>query len=488
VHVGYLFGDLDRCVQELHTHARRSVVLPQPVGREHRVEINHTGYTRNLQITESQLYAEIDVAADVGVELFLLDAGWFGRAADRWLEAAGDWGEESSLLPHGVQAAFDRARERGMLCGLWVEAERMGATSRLLREHPDWQMERRGMKIPNLDLSRPEVAAYFERTIAGLIEKYRLDCFRLDYNISIGEGGEAERYGYTENVLWRYYEALYGVFDRIHRRFPDVLLENCSSGGGRTDFGIMSRFHWTQITDLWAPAPTLKIVNGMTLALPPELCETLGGAISDGVADLDFQLRVSVFGHFCASGIFPAVDQQHARARERWRHAIELYKTFVRPMLATSRLYHHTPIQRQREAGSWVVLECAGPDRGRAFAGIWRLAGACDDTYHFRARGLDRGRRYRVTFDTAGQSYEVAGDALVDHGLHVRVEGPLTSELILFEAVEPSGPHPQPLSYEERGARPSPVAVLVAHALPSQERVAEGRERFSPTRPRWQRR
>ncbi|MCL5997235.1 MAG: alpha-galactosidase, partial [Chloroflexi bacterium] len=305
VHLGFLYGDLDTCIQALHAHERRSVILPQPEGKEHRVEVNHTGYTRNDQITESQLYEEIDVAADVGVELFMLDAGWFGGGAEAWWETVGDWDRESPLLTKGVRAAFDYAHARGMLCGLWVEAERMGPKSRLLRDHPDWQMNHRGQMIPNVDLSKPEVARYVEDTITGLVEKYQLDCFRLDYNISMGEGGERERGGYTENVLWRYYDALYGIFDRVHQRFPTLLLENCSSGGGRTDLGIMSRFHWTQVTDRWSPGPTLKIINGMTLSLPPELCETLLGAITDGVADIDFLLRIGLFGHFCASGIFP---------------------------------------------------------------------------------------------------------------------------------------------------------------------------------------
>lgn len=435
VHFGFMYGDLDRCVQALHQHVRRSVAPVQPPGREHRVEVNHTGYTRNAQITETQLYEEIDLAADAGVELFMLDAGWFGAASERWSEAVGDWSEESPLLPSGVRAAFDRVRSTGMLCGLWVEAERMGAASALLRDHPDWQMERTGEKIPNLDLSRPEVAAHLERTIVALIERYELDCFRLDYNISVGEGGEAERAGYTENVMWRYYDALHAIFNRVRERFPNLLLENCSSGGGRTDLGMMSGFHWTQITDRWAPGPTLKVVNGLTIALPPELCETILGAISDGVSDLDFMLRIGLFGHFCVSGIFPTMEERQVAARERWRRTIDLYKTFVRPMLPTCRMFHHTPVQRQGEPGEWVVLECASPEGDRAYAGIFRLPGATDDAYQFRPRGLNPSLRYRVAYDSKDFSCEVDGLTLADRGLRILVPGAFTSELLLFEAV-----------------------------------------------------
>jgi alpha-galactosidase len=433
VHLGFLYGDLDACVQALHTHERRSVILPQPAGKERRVEVNHTGYTRNDQITEPQLYEEIDIAADVGVELFMLDAGWFGGGAEQWWDTVGDWDHESPLLTKGVKAAFDYAHSRGMLCGLWVEAERMGSRSRLLSDHPDWQMVHRGQRIPNLDLSKPEVARYVEDTIIGLVEKYHLDCFRLDYNISVGEGGEAERGGFTENVIWRYYDALYGIFDRLHTRFPDLLLENCSSGGGRTDLGIMSRFHWTQVTDRWSPGPTLKIINGMTLSLPPELCETLLGAITDGVADIDFMLRIGLFGHFCVSGIFPAMRERHSAAQEHWRHNIDLYKTFVRPMLSTSRLFHHTPIQRQTEGGDWVVLECTSEDASRGFAGIFRLGDTGDASYRLHPKGLCPSREYRVTYDSGHHERKLDGGEMMDEGLRVHVPAPFTSELLTFE-------------------------------------------------------
>ena len=244
VHLGYLYGDLDICVQASHEHLRRSVAPKLPEGLEHPVGCNHTGYTLNAQITEQQLFEEVDVAADVGCELFIVDAGWFGDATHRWGQLVGDW-EESPLLPQGLKPVFDRAHEKGMLCGLWVEAERVGGASKIVGAHPDWQMQRRGETIPQLDLAKPEVAQHMEDTIVRLVEKFELDCFRLDYNIRVGEGSEAERDGFVESTMWRYYDALHGIFDRVRQRFPNLILENCSNGGGRMDLGMMSRFHWT---------------------------------------------------------------------------------------------------------------------------------------------------------------------------------------------------------------------------------------------------
>jgi alpha-galactosidase len=433
VHVGALFGGLDDAVLALHRHIRGSVVPKQPAGRRHRVEVNHTAFTRNEQMTDDQLYAEIDLAAEIGAELFMVDAGWFGASSARWFDAVGDWDHESPLLTKGLKAAFDHVHAKGLLGGLWVEAERMGRESQLYADHPDWAMTRAGETILNLDLSRPEVRQHLERTLVRLIERYELDCFRLDFNHNIGEGGERERFGHLENVLWRYYDGLYEIFEHLHERYPDLLLENCSSGGGRMDLGMMARFHWTQITDRWSPGPNLKILNGATLALPPELCESVVGGISEGVSDVAFLVHSCLFGHFNVSGVTPTVAEANQAALSKWQRGIQLYKDFCRPVLDSCRLYHHTPIQRQTEAGDWVVLECASEDRNRVYAGVFRLMAAAEDAYQLIPRGVDPSKRYRVTYDSTGLSREVGGGDLIDNGLRVAVPSPLRSELLLFE-------------------------------------------------------
>lgn len=436
VHVGALFGDLDTAVQARHWHIRASVAPAQPKDARHLVELNTYSSTYPYQVAEDQLYADIDLAAELGAELFVLDAGWFdiGAQALSWHEAVGDWDQESPLLPKGVRAALDRVREKGMRAGLMVEPERVGLCSKNFKEHPDRLMRRRGEAIPNLDLSQPAVAEHVENTIIGIVDRYQLDCLRIDYNHRIGEAGEADRGGYTENVLWRYYDALYRIFDNMRQRYPHLLLENCASGGGRMDLGMMSRFHWTQVSDRSSPAPAARIRNGATILLPPEQCESFMGTHSEGVSDIDFLIRVGMFGHFIISGIFPTLNERNTTTWDRWRHGIDLYKNFCRPLLSTSRMFHHTPIQRQTEPGEWIVWECADPGGDRAYAGIFRLLGADGETYHFRPRGLHPDRTYRIRYDTAGWNREIAGGTLIDSGIRVPVSSALTSELLLIEA------------------------------------------------------
>ena len=120
----------------------------------------------------------------------------------------------------------------------------------------------------------------------------------------------------------------------------------------------------------------------------------------------------------------------------RVRHFVDLYKNFVRPFMNTGRIYHHTPSLAGPEPQGWGVLELAARDHSRSIAGVFQLAAPRERAYQLRLRGLDRSKRYRVTWDNSGQSTIVDGFTLMNQGLTVELGGALTSELLLFTAVE----------------------------------------------------
>jgi alpha-galactosidase len=429
----------------MHEHVRVSVVPPQPDGRAQRFEHNHWGYVAD-RVTEEFLRRDIDVAAATGCELYILDAGWFGTEPGRWYHTVGDW-RAGAWLPHGVRPIREYAREKGLLFGLWMEAECVGGLSRLFQQHPDWLMQRDGRPVVRgrgesahyvLDLSKAEVATWFEAEVNRVVEELDLDLFRLDYNIDPWEGGQALRDGFVENTLWRQTEVLYGVFERLRRRFPRLVLENCSSGGGRTDLGMVGRFHTIWTSDLAQLPRSLLVLNGMTMALPPELCNRIAGYMNGEelfYGDLDMQFRAPLFGHPVMIGSAPSVAEMVPAFGDRLRRSVELYQRHVRPLLPTCRVYHHTPVIDARNPRGFCVLEYAAPDGSKAVAGVFRLAGPGEEECRFRPRGLDRGRRYRVLFDGTGETVEADGLRLANEGLSLRLGTPLTSELLVLEAL-----------------------------------------------------
>jgi alpha-galactosidase len=200
---------------------------------------------------------------------------------------------------------------------------------------------------------------------------------------------------------------------------------------------MLSNFHWAQVSDEWGAVRALKILNGFSLAFPPEYGNNYFGSVSDDslrYGDVDFRLRAMMFSDFAMGGAAPDLESLAPEYLARIRHNLELYKSFIRPVLNSVLVYHHTPVLPNTEPGDWIVLEHVTPDRTRGYAGIFRLAGAKEDRYLFRPRGLDSSKTYKVTFDNTESSVRVSGFELQRDGINVRIGQPLRSELLLFEA------------------------------------------------------
>lgn len=439
-HLLCMRGDLDQVVQAMHEHVRSYVFLSPVASREHQIEANHRGYIVDHE-DEAGLKREIDIAADIGAEMFVVDAGWFGPQPNRWYLNAGDW-YAGQWLPNDLTPVREYARSKGLLFGLWVELEAAGPVTRVRKEHPDWIMSRNGEPLAGgrqLDFSKPQAAGWAEAEVARLIQKYDLDMFRIDYNMTVNEGGNQVVNGVVENTLWRHVEALYGIFDRIHRRFPRVILQNCASGGGRLDYGMLARFHNTELSDFLRAPRTLKIFNGMTWVLPPEyLLRTFGtetgGMEADG--NLDLQLNQALMARPIFRGIAPTLDEFDPLLRTRIRESVAQFKSVIRPLMIGSRVYHHTPVLPMLSASPWLVIEYAARDRLRGAAWLFRTAQSGDPEFAFRPRGLDASRLYQVQLGKAGSKVSVTGDVLINRGITVRLESNLTSEMLLFNAVD----------------------------------------------------
>ena len=437
VHLGLVFGDLDAAIQAMHDHLRRSVFLPQARGRGGWVE---SGIGPEVEITTAWVHHQIEVAASLGAEVFFIDASWYTPPHGHWWSTVGDWQVDRRRFPEGLEPFRERVREQGMLFGLWMDAERLGAESRAFQEHPDWLATAYDgqQRLGNLlDLTRPAVAQWLEDQISRVIGENELEFFRLDYNVGgLGPGAQVVREGFVENSYWRYYEVLYGIYERLRQRFPQVIFENCAGGGGRTDIGMVRRFSHTWVTD-WQIAPrSFAITNGMTMALPPEYVDRLlAGQNGHLAADIDFQARLLLFVRPTLGIFHPAGASPNPVQLARVRHMVELYKNFVRPFMSQGRIFHHTPACGGPEPQGWGVLELVSCQRDRGIAGIFQLSSPQEAEYLFRPRGLDASRRYGLTFDNSGQRCEVEGFALVNQGIRVRLEGALSSELLIFAAI-----------------------------------------------------
>ena len=438
-HLGFFQADDDAIVHACHDHVL-NVVTPAPMpGRVLEIEANHRGYLCDRE-NEDGLKRDVEIAKTIGTELYTIDAGWYGRPPNIWCNAVGDW-EAGPWLPNGLEPVVEHVRRHGMRFGLWVEIEAAGSHSALKEQHPEWLVTRDGQLVAGgraLDLSKPEVAAWCEAELNRLINRYRLDMYRIDHNHKIAPMGNRIVAGIKEDLGWRYYEAFDVMFKRLNAAHPAVVFQNCAGGGGRLDWGTMHRFHNAEQSDCMRQPRSLKILNGLTMVLPPALLMRAFGTEAyeltlDG--DIDAQLRSALICRPIFRGIAPTQDEITPWLAERIAHHVDLFQRVLRPLLLNGKVYHHTPFLRHQNADPWVVLEYASPDCARAVAAIFRQAPTGDDTYHFLPRGLDAGRRYRVRSDNHDWSYEIAGSELIQQGLRVRLERPMSSELFIIEAL-----------------------------------------------------
>jgi alpha-galactosidase len=447
VHLGPLHGSMDQAVARWHQHMRASVVPPRPAGKE-----MYTLGARVVEEPDEWILREIDIAAEMGVEAFMVDAGWYGDHFAEWPEQRGDW-YEGPWLPDGLtrpesgglKGVRDYTHAKGLLFGLWHEAEAVSDKSKLHQQHPDWTLHTDDNRplAETLDLSNPQAAAFFEETVIRLVRDYQLDFYKLDYNVSTGEGGQRLREGYAEGEAWRHLEVLYKTYDRVRREFPDICLENCAGGGGRNDLGMLSRFHYVAESD-WSVMPySIRAINAMTLFIPPEaLCYYHNhvnwmGLQAHQMADADTHLRVTLF----AVPIYVGFGAQNAdRSTEfyhKTRRYIALHKGFCRPVLANHPVvYHHTPDIGLFTPADWCVLEYGTQDRQRGYAGLFKLSDGAQETI-FRPRGVDLSRQYEVTLDNLQETFRISGRELALGGLPIRLDTALTSELVLYRICDP---------------------------------------------------
>lgn len=215
------------------------------------------------------------LAQKVGVELLVVDDGWFGKRNNS-RSSLGDWYENTPKLPHGLKGLANDLNDMGLQMGLWFEPEMVSPDSDLYREHPDWCIHVEGRKRTEwrsqlvLDLSRDDVRDFILETLTRVLSSANISYVKWDNNRRITEAGSAllprDRKG---ELSHRYMLNLYYILEELTKRFPNVLFENCASGGARFDPGMMHYFSQNWASDNTDAISRLKIQYGASLAYPP---------------------------------------------------------------------------------------------------------------------------------------------------------------------------------------------------------------------------
>jgi len=297
---GYSEAGTNTISQSYHQQIRQKIVQ-WPAPRPRPVILN-TWEGIYFDHDPDYILKMIDRAAELGVERFVLDDGWFkGRNGEH--SSLGDWYLDTQKYPQGLTPLIDRVNQRGMEFGIWMEPEMVNPDSDLYRAHPEWVLGLDGYDQPMgryqylLDLQQTAVSDYLFERIDELLGNNDIRYIKWDMNrelVQPGHDGYPANHGQTA--------ALYRLLERIRAAHPRVEIESCSSGGGRIDLGILPYVHRYWASDCNDALERVMIQSHFMRFLPPELMGAhMGAPVSHTTGrqhSLSFRALVALFGHF----------------------------------------------------------------------------------------------------------------------------------------------------------------------------------------------
>lgn len=357
------------------------------------VLLNNWEATR-MDFDERKIVSLFDGARELGVELFLLDDGWFGNKYPRDNDRAGlgDWQVNRRKLPQGLSHLAAEAKKRGVGFGIWIEPEMVNPSSELYERHPDWVIKQPNRELLFgrnqlvLDLSRPEVREFAWKVVDDTLSNPGISYVKWDANRYVTQPG-SPWLGREEqqHLLVDYQWALYDVMARMAKEHPGVMAMVCAGGAGRVDYGALKYFHSFWPSDNTDPLQRVYIQWGFGHFFP---AATISAHVTDmGQRPFKFATDVALGGAF---GVDRDVQRMAPEERRGVAAAVKLYKERLREVVLRGDLYRlESPYGRTRAALNYV-----SEDRARAVIFVYQLGeGALGPV---RPRGLDPQKRYRV--------------------------------------------------------------------------------------------
>ncbi|MCM3501354.1 alpha-galactosidase [Microbacterium sp. P26] len=389
-----------------------------------------------------------DVAAEIGVERFVLDDGWFrGRRDDT--AGLGDWFVDEGVWPEGLSPLADHVTGLGMEFGLWFEPEMVNPDSDVARAHPEWILRGREELPPSarqqqvLNLAHPGAYAYILERMTEVLRAYPIAYVKWDHNRDLvdaatGPGGGSAVHAHTL--------AVYRLIDELTATFPGLEIESCASGGARVDLGILDRTDRIWTSDCLDPIERLETQRYTALVVPPEMMGmhlTTPHVHSTGrTVSLAFSGAVALFGHFGIEWDLTTLDERDRAVVGEW---VALARR-VRPLVATGRLVNVDVADPGLD-----VRGVVSADRDHAFFTIAQTQTLiASPAGRVRLPGLDPDRTYRVRLVTPGGLVQEPAQSPLPWAHH---DTELTGRQLAASGIRPPVQNPQQAVVVELTAR-----------------------------------
>lgn len=377
--------------------------------RERPVLINNWEATY-FDFDEKKILEIARESSELGIDLFVLDDGWFGtRDTDNG--SLGNWTVDKRKLPNGLEKISDEVHDMGMLFGLWFEPEMVSKDTDLFKKHRDWVIHVPGKNISHgrnqyiLDFSNEKIIDNLYNQMDEILSQVKIDYIKWDMNRYISEAYsinlEPDRQG---ELYHRYILGVYSLFERLQNKYPEILFESCAGGGGRFDPGMLyySPQIWT--SDDTDAIERLKIQYGTSLVYP---LSSIGSHVSTipnhqvgRKTPIDTRGNVALFGTF---GYELDITKLSVEDKQEIKKQIKVFKQH-RSLIHQGKFYRLKSPFDSNEVG-WIVVSS---DKSEALVGFYQILARPNAPYErLKLQGLSPNKRYKIF---PGNEYRYGSD------------------------------------------------------------------------------
>lgn len=434
---GYTEQGMEGMTQNLTTFIREKI-LPGTHRNKIRPVLYNSWYATGFNVNEEHQLALAKTAKEIGVEMFVIDDGWFkGRLNDK--AGLGDWTIDKTKFPNGLKHMIEEINAMGLDFGIWIEPEMVNPNSDLYRAHPEWvfhfpnRQRHEGRNQLMLNLAREDVYQYLYTYIRELLQENNIKFIKWDMNKSLTDPGfPSAPTNEQRAVRIKYIENLYRLAESLRKEFPGVWFENCSSGGGRIDLGMMSRFDFNWASDNTDPLERIFIQDAYLTLFP---ANTMISWVTQEDwhqqnPSLEYKFDVSMAG---VLGVGYDITKWDTNQKEVAKKKIAQYKQ-IRETVQKGNLYKLiSPYESNRS-----ILQYTSKDRNEAVVFVYNMAEypnnsvvETQQTPRIKLRGLSSDTQYQIE----GIKENYSGNYLMEEGISFPLRGALKSKIYMIKAM-----------------------------------------------------
>ena len=434
-----VFGYTERGTEGV-THVLTSYIREQLLPSSHRDKLRpvlyNSWYATTFDVNEEHQLALAKVAKDIGVEMFVIDDGWFkGRVNDR--AGLGDWTVDTNKFPNGLQPMIEKINALGLDFGIWIEPEMVNPNSDLYRAHPDWvfhfpnRQRHEGRNQLILNLAREDVYQYLYQSFHKLLKENNIKFIKWDMNKQMTDPGfPSAPTDEQRAVRIKYVENLYRLVETLRKEFPEVWFENCSSGGGRIDMAMNSRYDFNWASDNTDPIERIFIQDSYLTLFP---ANTMISWVTDEDwhrqdHPLEFKFDVCMAG---VLGVGYDITKWTAAEKDVAKEKIARYKAIRKTVQTGTPFRLVSPFEHNRS-----ILQFVNKDQSESVVFVYNLAEYPNNSFPENRRSnlvKFRGLLPDTPYSVEGVEGTYSGDYLMKTGIEIPLRGAFKSKIFVIK-------------------------------------------------------